>query len=90
MSLFSLPWAIWGLFNYVDLLIVQQVWSFSPPPEEIDDTVAIESSSSTPGIGSTDHSELMMHAHHRTVFSNPCPTIPPASDGDQPMLDATS
>ncbi|KAJ5243332.1 uncharacterized protein N7469_001659 [Penicillium citrinum] len=68
---------------------VMEVWSFAPPPDECDDSVAIESASSTPGIGSTDDTDLDIHSRHRTLFSDPPPTIS-SSDADQPMTDAPS
>ncbi|OQE32333.1 hypothetical protein PENSTE_c001G02192 [Penicillium steckii] len=68
---------------------VMEVWSFAPPPEECDDSVAIESASSTPGIGSTDDTDLDIHSRRRTLFSDPPPTIS-SSDADQPMTDAPS
>ncbi|KAJ6125671.1 hypothetical protein N7523_003291 [Penicillium sp. IBT 18751x] len=67
---------------------VMEVWSFAPPPEDYDDVV-IESTSSTPGIGSTDDSDLAIEPRQRTLFSDPPPTIS-GSDADQPMLDADS
>lgn len=72
------------------MLIIVQVWSFAPPPDEYDDTVVIESASSTPGIGSTaDDNDLTVHPRRRTLFSDPPPAIP-GSDADQPMPDAPS
>ncbi|KAJ5666395.1 uncharacterized protein N7477_008843 [Penicillium maclennaniae] len=68
---------------------VMEVWSFAPPPEDYDDVV-IESTSSTPGIGSTDDSDLAIEPRQRTLFSDPPPTISGSSDADQPMLDADS
>jgi F-box and WD-40 domain protein CDC4 len=67
---------------------VMEVWSFAPPPEDYDDVV-IESTSSTPGIGSTDDSDLTIEPRQRTRFSDPPPTIS-GSDADQPMPDADS
>ncbi|KAJ5569536.1 uncharacterized protein N7459_008966 [Penicillium hispanicum] len=68
---------------------VMEVWSFAPPPEDDEDTVAIESASSTPGIGSTaDDSDLVVTPRRRTLFSDPPPTISSVSDADQPMPDA--
>ncbi|KAJ5215619.1 uncharacterized protein N7498_002026 [Penicillium cinerascens] len=67
---------------------VMEVWSFAPPPEE-DDDVVIESTSSTPGISSTDDSDLALDPRRRTLFSDPPPTIS-GSDADQPMPDAPS
>lgn len=78
------------------LITFFQVWSFSPPPENNDDdTAAVESASSTPGLGSSsadDSAELVLNpGRHRTVFSDPPPTIPSGNDGDdQPMPDAPS
>ncbi|KAJ5363544.1 uncharacterized protein N7496_009257 [Penicillium cataractarum] len=69
---------------------VMEVWSFSPPPDDADDAVVIESASSTPGIGSTVDTELSVHPRRRTLFSDPPPTIPSVSDSDQPMPDAPS
>ncbi|KAJ5753445.1 uncharacterized protein N7511_007598 [Penicillium nucicola] len=66
---------------------VMEVWSFSPPLEDYDDT-AIESSSSTPGFSSVDDNELAVPPRHRTIFSDPPPSIPPGSDSDQLMPDA--
>jgi F-box and WD-40 domain protein CDC4 len=66
-----------------------QVWSFAPPPDDFDDWVAIESASSTPGIGSTDDIDLSINPRRRTLFSDPPPTIS-SSDADQPMTDAPS
>ncbi|KAJ5150159.1 hypothetical protein N7448_001737 [Penicillium atrosanguineum] len=67
---------------------VMEVWSFAPPPEDYDDVV-IESTSSTPGFGSTDESDLSIEPRQRTRFSDPPPTIS-GSDADQPMPDADS
>jgi F-box and WD-40 domain protein CDC4 len=72
------------------MLTFPQVWSFSPPPDDADDAVAIESASSTPGISSAADSELIMNSRPRTLFSDPPPTIPSVSDSDQLMPDAPS
>ncbi|KAJ5112648.1 hypothetical protein N7532_000693 [Penicillium argentinense] len=68
---------------------VMEVWSFAPPPDEYEDSVAIESASSTPGIGSTDDTDLTINPRRRKLFSDPPPTVS-SSDADQPMPDASS
>ncbi|KAJ5784976.1 uncharacterized protein N7503_010188 [Penicillium pulvis] len=68
---------------------VMEVWSFAPPPETYDDSVLIESASSTPGLGSTDDKDLTVNCRRRTLFSDPPPTIL-GSDADQAMPDAPS
>ncbi|KAJ5758605.1 hypothetical protein N7520_005761 [Penicillium odoratum] len=67
---------------------VMEVWSFAPPPETYDDSVLIESASSTPGLGSDDK-DLTVNCRRRTLFSDPPPTIL-GSDADQAMPDAPS
>ncbi|KAJ5081938.1 F-box and WD repeat-containing protein [Penicillium alfredii] len=63
---------------------VMEVWTFSPPDEDDD---AVESTSSTPAIGSTSEDpEMTVHTRNRALFSDPTPTL--SSDGDQPMPDA--
>ncbi|KAJ5914237.1 hypothetical protein N7504_003120 [Penicillium tannophilum] len=68
---------------------VMEVWSFAPPPETYDDSVLIESASSTPGLSSTDDKDLTVNCRRRTLFSDPPPTIS-GSDADQAMPDAPS
>ncbi|KAJ5525670.1 hypothetical protein N7494_012320 [Penicillium frequentans] len=68
---------------------VMEVWSFAPPPETYDDSVLIESASSTPGLSSTDDKDLTVNCRRRTLFSDPPPTIL-GSDADQAMPDAPS
>ncbi|CAG8024526.1 unnamed protein product [Penicillium nalgiovense] len=67
---------------------VMEVWSFSPPPEDHDDT-AIESALSTPGISSVDDRELAVPTRRRTLCSVP-PPIPLSTDSDALMPDAPS
>lgn len=72
------------------MLIILQVWSFAPPPDDYDEPVVIESASSTPGIGSTvDESDLKIHPRRRPLFSD-TPLPIPGSDADQAMPDAPS
>ncbi|KOS40184.1 hypothetical protein ACN38_g8971 [Penicillium nordicum] len=68
---------------------VMEVWSFSPPPEDYDDT-AIGSASSTPGISSVDDRELAVPTRRRTLCSVPPPQIPLGNDSDALMPDAPS
>ncbi|KAJ6090477.1 hypothetical protein N7486_009292 [Penicillium sp. IBT 16267x] len=68
---------------------VMEVWSFAPPPETYDDSVLIQSASSTPGLGSTDDKDLTVNCRRRTLFSDPPPTTL-GSDADQAMPDAPS
>ncbi|KAL1966087.1 hypothetical protein VTN77DRAFT_4835 [Rasamsonia byssochlamydoides] len=72
---------------------VMEVWSFSPPAEELfDDNVVIESASSTPGLRPTKDdggsSSGYKSSRQRSLLSDPPPTISLAEDGDQPMSDA--
>ncbi|KAJ5113730.1 hypothetical protein N7456_002264 [Penicillium angulare] len=69
---------------------VMEVWSFAPPPESYHDSVAIESASSTPGIGSSqpNTSSIGRNFRRRTLCSDPLPAI--MSDADQVMPDAPS
>ncbi|KAL2004272.1 hypothetical protein VTN02DRAFT_3997 [Thermoascus thermophilus] len=63
---------------------VMEVWSFSPPPEEISDApVALDSSSSNPGLQLTKNGGGSSSRQKAAP-----PTISLASDGDQPMPDA--
>ncbi|KAJ5123905.1 uncharacterized protein N7515_007730 [Penicillium bovifimosum] len=66
---------------------VMEVWSFSPPPEDYDDT-AIESTSSTPGLRSVNDNELALPPRRRTLCSDPPPSIPLSTDSDSLMPDA--
>lgn len=68
---------------------MSQVWSFSPPPEDYDDT-AIESALSTPGISSVGDRELAVPTRRRTLCSVPPPSIPLGTDSDALMPDAPS
>lgn len=57
----------------------------------MEESVAIESVSSTPGIGSiSDDSDLAVTPRRLTLFSDPPPTISSTGDADQPMPDASS
>ncbi|KAJ5223807.1 hypothetical protein N7468_008349 [Penicillium chermesinum] len=67
---------------------VMEVWSFSPPPDDDEEYFAIESTSSTPGIGSTHDDALKASCRSRALYSDPPPTLPSGSDADQPMPDA--
>ncbi|KAJ5281217.1 hypothetical protein N7478_006589 [Penicillium angulare] len=70
---------------------VMEVWSFAPPPESYDDSVAIESASSTPGIGSSEENVWRVNYNPRrarALCSDPPPAI--MSDADQVMPDAPS
>ncbi|KAF7713525.1 F-box/ WD40 repeat domain-containing protein [Penicillium ucsense] len=69
---------------------VMEVWSFSPPPEDAEDGVAIESASSTPDIGSAHDSELTFDTRRRSLFADPSLRIPSGGDDDQLMDDASS
>ncbi|KAJ5907723.1 hypothetical protein N7495_000405 [Penicillium taxi] len=68
---------------------VMEVWSFAPPPDEFnfDRGAAIESVSSTPGIGSLDDLEATTNTQRRALYSAP-PTI--THDADQQMTDVPS
>ncbi|EAW14062.1 F-box/WD repeat-containing protein [Aspergillus clavatus NRRL 1] len=79
---------------------VMEVWTFSPPEEDGDEDAIIESTSSTPGLRlrkEISHDDLALNssrsARHRTMFSDPPPTIPledddDDDDDDQAMPDA--
>ncbi|KAE8148447.1 WD40-repeat-containing domain protein [Aspergillus avenaceus] len=63
---------------------VMEVWTFSPPPEDSDDS-ALQSTSSTPGLRPVEDD-----SRHRAYLSDPPPTIPLDADDDQLMQDAPS
>jgi F-box and WD-40 domain protein CDC4 len=67
------------------------VWSFAPPAEELfDDSVVIESASSTPGLHPTEDEgeEPSDRSRPGAPLTEPPPTISLADDGDQAMPDA--
>lgn len=68
---------------------VMEVWSFSPPPDDCtDDSVVVESASSTPVLAPAKEVENDFPVHRRAHFSEPPPTIPRSDDDDQLMQDA--
>lgn len=73
---------------------VMEVWDFAPPPDEsIDDSVIIESASSTPGAVAARecNSDFEVDpSRRRTLFFDPPPTLSLGSENDQTMTDAPS